>query len=398
MDPRTTTNWQSLLLLLASSGCGDDARSLETAALRQEVIGGVLDTTHRDVVGVFVQPALATGIGFCSGFLVAPNLVMTARHCVSGFDVPGTACADEVVAGVQRVAARALPPEPAARFAITQADDVTVAGVGTVAVAAVHVPPDAMGKPNCGHDIALLELSAPVPGAPGLALRAAPPVVSETFTALGYGFDGAVANSDGVRRSRSGLGVEAVGELRTTSGSLGATDRDWVATLGPCGGDSGAPALDTQDRVIGVMSRGNPRACTRMIYTQVSPYRAWVMQIAREAAVRGAIPLVGWVAAETMVADAGAADAGRTDAGPAVMLPSLGVVQAPPAGCTGAPLGLVGPVGAALWLGLRRRRVLSRQVPPWHLHQVDGWAGALKECWKRQLAAFTRRNRSGRGG
>ena len=149
----STTNWQLLLLALGLAGCGVEERTLETAALHQPVIGGVLDTTHREVVGILVQPALPTGIGFCSGFLVAPNLVMTARHCVSGFDVPGTACADEVIGGVQRVAARANPPESADHFSISQADDVTVGTPAFTGVTAVHVPPDALGKPNCGSDV-----------------------------------------------------------------------------------------------------------------------------------------------------------------------------------------------------------------------------------------------------
>jgi hypothetical protein len=75
-----------------------------------------------------------------------------------------------------------------------------------------------------------------------------------------------------------------------------------------------------------------------------------VKQIAREAAVRGRIPLVAWVAAETETVDAG-----PPDAGPPVIVASLGIVEARRAGCTSAPMGLIGLLGAVFFLRLRRR-------------------------------------------
>ena len=58
-----------------------------------------------------------------------------------------------------------------------------------------------------------------------------------------------------VRRSRSGLGVLALGPLRASSGRITVTENDFVMP-GPCGGDSGGPALDDAGFSVGVMSRG----------------------------------------------------------------------------------------------------------------------------------------------
>ena len=50
----------------------------------EPIQGGSTDTTHLFAVGV-VQLAQAQQnmVAFCSGVLLAPNLVATARHCVA---------------------------------------------------------------------------------------------------------------------------------------------------------------------------------------------------------------------------------------------------------------------------------------------------------------------------
>jgi hypothetical protein len=116
-----------------------------------------------------------------------------------------------------------------------------------------------------------------------------------------------------------------------------------------------------------------------MIYTQVSPFREWVKQIARDAASRAGIPLVDWVAAESAVdagSDAGTPiDAGVLDAGAAEVDGGVTDAGALDAGATdaGASDAGTGPNGTgthgcsasggsagllALALSVRRRRSL----------------------------------------
>ena len=66
----------SLLLSLTACGAGtlpEESEPLGTS--RSAVQGGKPATTQTFAVGVY-------GRGLCSGTLIAPNLVITARHCV----------------------------------------------------------------------------------------------------------------------------------------------------------------------------------------------------------------------------------------------------------------------------------------------------------------------------
>lgn len=297
-----------VVTLIATAGCAP-AEKLAGQQAVWPVLSGT-PSTRADVMGVFIDPPL-TGVGFCTGFRVSANVVLTARHCVSEMNQSGAVCADETVQGVAYTATRALPPVAASRFTLIDEADALAATEALEAVA-VHVPPQAMGQPNCGFDLAAIELQAPRTG-PVIAVRATPATQAEEFTAVGYGFNGSAPDSDGVRRARSGLSILTVGETRTTSGRLAATANDWVAVEGPCGGDSGGPALDENGFAIGVMSRGHPTKCQQMIYTQVAPFRPWVRQIVRDAAGRAGIAVAAW-ADETV--DAGSPAPG--DAGPAM--------------------------------------------------------------------------------
>ena len=59
---------------------GDDAATL--AQIQQPIIGGALDESTSGVVGLALDLGSRVA-GHCSGTLIAPNLVLTARHCVA---------------------------------------------------------------------------------------------------------------------------------------------------------------------------------------------------------------------------------------------------------------------------------------------------------------------------
>ena len=314
-----TGSWRLVTSCLLVLSCGPALELDAPQTQRAAVLGGSPDAGAGQAVAIVISPELPTGVGFCTGFLVAPNVVMTARHCVSGMNQSAALCADETVNGTTYTATRALAPVPASHFGVTAIADVfSASGPPAPNARAVHVPPESAGAPNCGTDVALIELQAPLEGAQPLAVRVAAPVVGETFTAVGYGSDGADSSSVGVRRARAGLPVASVGLGRNAAGRVIQTANDWVAGLGPCGGDSGGPAIDdASGQVIGVMSRGNPTVCQQMTYTQVGPFREWVKQVIVDAADAGLLDVVPWVAAELAPVDAGTEpDAGRdVDAG-----------------------------------------------------------------------------------
>jgi hypothetical protein len=79
-------NWALSVLsgtLLTLAGCsssgGLPSERLADAAL--PIVGGQLDSLHTNVFGLVLRKA--DGIATCSSTLLAPNLLLTARHCVS---------------------------------------------------------------------------------------------------------------------------------------------------------------------------------------------------------------------------------------------------------------------------------------------------------------------------
>lgn len=305
------------LVVLAGFGavaCGPDNDAFvdadDAVGAEDAILAGETDDDTVAVVGV-----LAGGDELCTGFFLMPDLVVTARHCAAILENANAGCFAETPA----TASEALA---ASEFTIdgkTNVDFVDVVAFDAV----VLVGDDEL----CGNDIALLQLAAPVDGVVPLVPRIdGPPVVDEAISVVGYG-DGASAGAIGVRRRRDDATVQSVGENReATSDFLDTSDGEWVASFGPCGGDSGGPALDADGLVIGVMSRGNQQSCTAMIYERVDVHADFLREQAVASAERLGIDVPAWAV----------------------------VAEEEPAGCPGCA-GAPAALPAAL-LVLRRRR------------------------------------------
>src|SRR5690606_11350585 len=107
------------------------------------IIGGVTDPAPSPVVGISGQTSGGASGLVCTGTLVAPNVVMTARHCIE----EGNPGCDDSFTGVAKYVSVS----------------VTTDG-GTYSVASTRVP---SGSRPCGDDLALLVLSSPVPATDG---------------------------------------------------------------------------------------------------------------------------------------------------------------------------------------------------------------------------------------
>jgi secreted trypsin-like serine protease len=345
-------------------GCGvssTEAQAEKTGRQSSAVLGGQRDTTHGNVVAIFIaKDELFPDGTVCTGALIAPNLVLTARHCVSTLDNHDGAylCEDTASAKAQRPSA----PVPAADVSVvfdTEAYDANNARNKPVSVAEVIIEPGSTGAINCGRDVALLRLAKASTVSPIVPRIKEAPVVGETFTSVGYGLDGTTGY--GMRRWRSGLKVVGVGLSRDDIGRVEALESEWLADKGPCDGDSGGPALDANGKLLGVVSRGM-EGCINHVLERLDSRAAWLKESARAAATQLGQAPVAWAADETAPSQDGSAE---NDAGAAT--PSSDTPAAPaPTGCavahpseSGAASCVFVALGLAVARGRRRTRVRS---------------------------------------
>jgi secreted trypsin-like serine protease len=226
------------------------------------IVGGgsaASDGTARSVVTV-----VGSRGNFCTGALIAPDLVLTAAHCVM----------------------------PGASYKVVDYSDKPAKLLDTRNVAA-H--PSFNLQTLLGHrataDVALLQLAASAPSGAAPATTSIPQIpieVGARFTVAGMGVsirgDG---RSGGVTRA---AGLVATGKPGTLQIRLvdaltqGARDG-----LGACTGDSGAPVFEEQHGkavIIGVVSwstgPNNSAGCGGLTgVTPLTLYRDWILQTAR---------------------------------------------------------------------------------------------------------------------
>jgi MYXO-CTERM domain-containing protein len=264
------------------------------------LIGGTPDTATRGVVGVILDQASG-----CSGSLIAPNLVLTARHCVANISSSNGTVQCGVTTFGQAF--------PASEFIVTTDDNIrngVPAGAQFGVTRVVTTP----GNMVCGNDVALLILSSNISSAtaPLIPPRLDTPVVAnESFDAVGYGItdpDDVQGATFGQRLRVNGLDVLCVG---TACGNLGGSRTEWGAVTPVCSGDSGGPALDTAGNVIGVASRGNAD-CDSALYGAVASWGSLIRDTAIDAADDGGYAPPTWTGATT---DGGTPDSGTPDSG-----------------------------------------------------------------------------------
>ena len=280
------------------------------------IIGGSPDTASHAVVGIVIG-----GGTLCTGSLIAPNLVLTARHCVADSGDQNGA----IECGVSMFS----PNYDEGDFDVTWDADLRdgIPGNTVYGVREIRTPaPTSV----CGNDIALLILDENVDDSVAVPLE--PRIndaveTDETFDAVGYGIQD--PNDDrgetaGVRKRAGGNTILCVGEDECRG--TGATDTEWLAEAHICQGDSGGPGLDHEGRVIGVTSRSDAE-CSAGLYTGVTGFKTLIVQAAIDAAAIGGYdppewaggappPLDGGVPMDAGTpTDAGTPDSGTPDAG-----------------------------------------------------------------------------------
>jgi secreted trypsin-like serine protease len=237
--------------------------ALLLAAPADAIVGGAKPSDQG--VGRSVVTIVGSGGTFCSGSLIAADLVLTAGHCVQ----PGS---------VYKVLEYGLDKQPLLR------DTKNVAFHPGFDMKAINAH-------RASADVALLQLEAPLSdrkpaafGTPKTPLAAGNP-----FTVAGVGVtirgDG---KSAGVIRSASQVATGKPGTLQIRL--VDPAGQGTQAGLGACTGDSGAPVFEDQPAgpaIIGVVSwstgpNGSAGCGGLTGVTPLTLYRDWILGTARQ--------------------------------------------------------------------------------------------------------------------
>ncbi len=227
------TKWRTVLVFaMMAAGCAAAAEDVEGMSA-DEVVRGERDRGRHPAV-----VALRIGTrALCTGTVVSPTVVLTARHCVS--------VSTEVVR-CDRPWRQVFAELDPSTIAVVAGDD-SERGPVIARGRRVIVPP---GDRLCGSDVAALVLDRAVRGIAPLAvarnrrLRA-----GDLLSIVGYGRRGDTP--------RAGVGERFFRSRVRVVGSLGA---EFTTEVGACSGDSGGPAIDrVTGEVVGVLSRGSTR-------------------------------------------------------------------------------------------------------------------------------------------
>ncbi len=245
------------LALLGAVGCAaevdgnTDVATNVTLGAETKIFGGETDDDSGAITSVVaLKIGEAGAYELCSGALVAPNIVLTARHCVANSITTSVSCDEKGYStNGAHVAGEHLPGSVAVYTGTSPKFAAKPQAVGKAIVAP-------QSEFLCDSDIALVVLDHAVTGVQPAAVRLATGVApGETIRSVGYGQNDKKMPL-GTRLRKPGVPVLAMGsgvsESRTALGT-----HEFEVGKSICQGDSGGPAISEETgAIVGVVSRG----------------------------------------------------------------------------------------------------------------------------------------------
>jgi secreted trypsin-like serine protease len=290
-----------LALVCCAASCGNapppsDYVGKTTSAIQ----GGTTDTTHKFAVGIVQYDDSAGLMAYCTGVLLTPNLVATARHCVQSLPIVSDAAPDEIDCSLS-IFGTLFPLD--SLYVTTD----TTFGSKLTSVSKVIVPAGSDHIKVCGNDIALMILSKPIELPEYVVPVISPPMTSPIYepvvTAIGYGINnpedvhGVTA---GTRRIRENVQLSCIPNDTTFTDCFSdpsakdyLTSAEFVSGDSTCEGDSGSGAFEQSNFdqgkwvAFGVLSRGgvaNKTTCDQPIYTRFDAWGPLIIDAAQQAA------------------------------------------------------------------------------------------------------------------
>lgn len=210
----------------------------------------------------------------CSGTLLAPNVLITARHCVANFVDATFTCTSDGELAPGSVGGKMGPLLDPSRISVRLGTkpSTTAAAVGAKTFAT-------QSTTICRNDIAVVVLDRQLSDVPISPVRlGAGNQRGEVLRVVGYGInnDPDAKNAIGIRYTRTGPMISQIGSSEFNTDPDQVPPRTFV-TEGPalCSGDSGGPAFADSGALTGVWSQvvGDCSASTaRNFFTQVAPF------------------------------------------------------------------------------------------------------------------------------
>jgi hypothetical protein len=238
-------------------------------ALEIEQTGVVAVATSLDEpAGSHLTAGGSGHVTLCSGALVAPNLVLTARHCVSRAVTATPSCdARGQSHNGDHLAEDADPAQIAIYVGAHVHPDLDMPRAR--AIRTLHPS----GRVLCDADVAFLVLDRPLTNVTILPIRLHGAVEPGDMV-VPVGFGGGTANVVGKRVARDRSVVLATGPASNSETGAVLGPREFEVDSATCRGDSGGPAIDVRTgEIVGVVSRGGSCSATgNHVYTRVDAY------------------------------------------------------------------------------------------------------------------------------